>query len=149
MKDSSEAGQQHAGRWDLIRDISVLQVKLLVDGLRDVILVPASLVAGLVSLAKYENGEPGPEFYNLLGAGKRSERWINLFGAHSKGQSRTDDDDGPADMDIDKLVSRVESYVVDEYRRGDITANAKAKIDQALSAIQKSAKKDNQGASDK
>lgn len=137
MKDESGADLQESGRWDLVRDIAVLQVKLLVDGLRDVILVPASLVAGLISLAKYENGEPGPEFYSLLGAGKRSERWINLFGAHNKGSSRADDVDPTANMDIDKLVSRVESYVVDEYRRGEITAQAKAKIDQALDAIQR------------
>jgi len=146
MKDESGGGLQETGRRDLVRDVAVLQVKLLVDGLRDVILVPASLVAGLISLAKFENGEPGPEFYSLLGAGKRSERWINLFGAHKKGPSRADDVDGPADtdtdMDIDRLVSRVESYVVDEYRRGDITAQAKAKIDQALDAIQRRSKED-------
>ena len=141
MKDVSEEGLHDSSRRDLIRDVAVLQVKLLVDGFRDVILVPASLIAGIVSLAKYENGAPGPEFYSLLGAGKRSEQWINLFGAHSKRRSGADDVDQTTDMDIDKLVSRVESYVVDEYRRGDITAQAKAKIDKALSAIHNSAKK--------
>ena len=35
-------------RWTLLRDLGVLQVKLLVDGLRDIILVPASLIAGIV-----------------------------------------------------------------------------------------------------
>ena len=34
------------GRWDLVRDVAVLQVKLIVDGLRDLILLPASLIAG-------------------------------------------------------------------------------------------------------
>ena len=67
--------------WTLIRDIAVLQVKLVVDGLRDLILVPASLIAGIVSLSKTRGGEPGPEFYSLVSVGKQSERWINLFGA--------------------------------------------------------------------
>ena len=37
-------------RWTLIRDILVLQLKLIVDGFRDLILVPISLVVGFVSL---------------------------------------------------------------------------------------------------
>ena len=48
--------------WTLIRDIAVLQVKLVVDGLRDVILVPASLVAGIISVSKTKDGVPGTEF---------------------------------------------------------------------------------------
>ena len=137
MEEQSEGMLQDPSRWNLIRDIAVLQVKLLVDGLRDVILVPASLIAGFVSLVKHDNGRPGPQFYRLLGAGKESERWINLFGAYSNRPDSMDDHDRFGDMDIDDLVSRVETYVVDEYRRGDITAQAKARIDRALDAIQR------------
>ena len=32
----------HPDRWTLLRDLAVLQVKLLVDGFRDLVLVPAS-----------------------------------------------------------------------------------------------------------
>ena len=67
--------------WTLLRDVAVLQVKLVIDGLRDLVLVPASLVAGAVSLLSSRNGLPGPQFYQLLGVGKQSERWFNLFGA--------------------------------------------------------------------
>jgi hypothetical protein len=137
MEKESEGMLQDSSRWGLIRDIAVLQVKLLIDGMRDLILVPASLVAGLVSLAKHQNGQPGPQFYRLLGAGKESERLINLFGAYSNRPESMDDRDRFGDMDIDDLVSRVETYVVDGYHRGDITAQAKAKIDQALDAIQR------------
>ena len=41
-------GDTELDRWTLIRDVAVLQVKLIVDGLRDFILVPISLVAGLI-----------------------------------------------------------------------------------------------------
>lgn len=132
------------GRWDLVRDVAVLQVKLIVDGLRDLILLPASLIAGIVSLVKHENGRPGPQFYQLLQFGKLSERRINLFGAYSSRNSREDDDEVGGEVDIDDLVSRVENYVVDEYRRGDITTQAKAKIDQALDAIQRAGKNKDQ-----
>ena len=64
-QDNSDA----VDRWDLIRDIAVLQVKLVVDGLRDFILVPISLVAGFISV--FRAGDPsGNEFYNLLKLGK-------------------------------------------------------------------------------
>ena len=133
-----------AARWDLVRDVAVLQVKLIVDGFRDLILIPAALIAGIISLVKHEDGQPGPEFYQLLHFGKMSERRINLFGAYSSRNNRKRDDEQGGEVDIDDLVSRVESYVVDEYRRGDITAQAKAKIDQALDAVQRAGKNKDQ-----
>ena len=77
-------------RWVVIRDIGVLQVKLIVDGLRDLILVPVSLVLGVISLTR-TGKETGSEFYELLRLGKRSERWINLFGAADKAR-RTEEE---------------------------------------------------------
>lgn len=142
MQQTSGDMPRKSSRWNLIRDIAVLQVKLVIDGLRDLILVPASLLAGLVSLVKSEHGQPGPQFYRLLGYGKESERMINLFGAYSNRPESTDDPDRFGNVDIDDLVSRVESFVVDEYRRGDITAQAKARIDQALDAIQRKSTQD-------
>ena len=117
-----------SSRRDLVQDVAVLQVKLIVDGLRDLLLVPASLIAGVLSLVNYESGKPGPQFYDLLRFGRESERRINLFGAYSSRSVRTGDDEQVSEMDIDDLVSRVESYVVDEVRRGGITAQAKARI---------------------
>ncbi len=51
MTESPETSQSTSARWTLIRNIAVFQGKLLVDGLRDLIMVPASLVAGIMSLA--------------------------------------------------------------------------------------------------
>ena len=44
-------------------------------------------------------------------------------------------------MNIDEIVGRVETFVVDEYRRGGMTAQAKEQIDKALDAIQRRRKK--------
>ena len=126
--------------WTLVRDIGVLQVKLIIDGLRDLLLVPASLVAGIVSLAKTQNGVPGPEFYKLVNIGKQSEQWINLFGAVDNAPPEVAVPMPFGDGDIDELVSRVETFVVDEYRRGGVTAQAKARIDKALAAMQRGSK---------
>lgn len=123
-----------ANRWTLIRDIAVFQVKLIVDGMRDLILVPVSLVAGLVSLLK-GGAEPGQDFYDLLRVGRRTEHWINLFGAAERLHGAADDDERFPAEDIDEIVSRVESFVVDEYRRGGVTAQAKDRIDRALEKL--------------
>lgn len=128
-------------RWTLIRDIGVLQVKLLVDGLRDLLLVPASLVAGLVSLLSASDGKPGLQFYRLLGFGKQTERWINLFGAIDNSPEQLDQQPF-GEADIDDLVGRVESFVIDEYRNGGVTAQAKERLDKALKSIRRSERRD-------
>ncbi|MDH3613528.1 MAG: hypothetical protein OES10_09625 [Gammaproteobacteria bacterium] len=129
-------------RWTLIRDVAVLQVKLIVDGARDLILVPASLIAGIVSLAKTKDGKPGNEFYTLVGVGKQSERWINLFGAYKNAPPEVIEENHFGDADMDEIVSRVESFVVDEYKRGGVTAQAKERLDKALDAMQRRRNKD-------
>lgn len=60
------------------RDIAVFQVKLFVDGLRDVLLSPTSLVLGLIGLLISKR--PGEPFYRLLRAGRATDSWIDLFG---------------------------------------------------------------------
>lgn len=124
-------------RWTMLRDLAVLQGKLIVDGLRDLLLVPASLITGLISLASSENGKPGPQFYQLLQYGKESERWINLFGAVKNAPASVQEQSPFADNDIDDIVHRVESFVVDEYKRGGVTAQAKKRMDDFLDAMQR------------
>ncbi|MDH3338940.1 MAG: hypothetical protein OER22_05690 [Gammaproteobacteria bacterium] len=141
MNNLSDTQGAQQRTWALIRDIAVLQVKLVVDGLRDLILVPASLVAGIVSLVKTRDGKPGSEFYALISVGKQSERWINLFGAIRNAPPDIIEENRFGEADIDDIVSRVESFVVDEYKRGGVTAQAKHRIDKALEAMQRRRKK--------
>ena len=129
----SESGPD---RWTLIRDIGVLQVKLIVDGLRDFILVPVSLVAGIVSLLKHHDSADN-EFYQLLRIGRKSERWINLFEAADRVPESTDERVRFPDEDIDALVKKMESYVVDEYQKGGVTRQAKDHLDQVLNSLRR------------
>ena len=141
-----ESDKKFPPTWTLIRDIAVLQVKLLADGLRDLVLVPASLIAGLVSLVKTQDGKPGPQFYTLVGVGRQSERWINLFGAFKNAPPEVVERNHFGDSDIDNIVSRMESFLVDEYKRGGVTTQAKDRIDKALNAMQRRRKKEDPGA---
>ena len=118
-------------RWTLIRDMVVFQFKLFVDGIRDVILVPVSLVFGIISLTR-GGDRVGTEFYDLLRYGRQTDHAINLFGAAERVHDPVEEGELP---DIDSLVSRFEGYVVDEYRRGGITAQAKDRLDEALDAL--------------
>lgn len=137
MKEVTEIDSGSPPLWTLIRDVALLQVKLVVDGLRDLILVPASLVAGIISIFKMRNGKPGNEFYALVGLGKQSERWINLFGALENAPPDIVEEAYFGSTDIDDIVARVESFVVDEYQRGGVTAQAKERIEKAIAAMQK------------
>lgn len=143
MQEESQlpSDDRQSGRWTLIRDIGVLQLKLIVDGLRDLALVPISLVAGVVSFAKSGRGG-GTEFYDLLRLGRKSERWINLFGAADNSPSVEDEDVEFSNADTDGLVSRVESFVIDEYRKGGVTKQAKVGLDKAIDSLHKFAARD-------
>ncbi len=123
--------------WTLIRDVAVLQFKLIVDGFRDLLLVPASLVAGIISLSKTTDGQPGDEFYRLVSVGKQSERWINLFGALKNAPDHVVEEYAFGTADIDDIVSKVESFVVDEYQRGGVTKQARDRLNEAISKIRK------------
>lgn len=137
MNRSPQEPDSGAARWTLLRDLGVLQVKLLVDGLRDIILVPASLIAGVISIATSVDGKPGLQFYRLLAWGKESELWINLFGAVRNSPEKIEQPRPFGDRDIDDVVGRLESFVVDEVKRGGVTAQAKERLDKILDAVQR------------
>lgn len=118
----------------LIRDVVVFQFKLIVDGLRDLILVPTSLVVGLVSLLTGSDGKPGSQFYRLLVIGKQSERWIDLFDAVKNAPEGSIDETTFADRNIDHLIDEFEGYVRDEHKNGGLTAQAKERLDALLRA---------------
>ena len=137
MTKLNETADESSGRWTLLRDLGVFQVKLIVDGVRDLVLVPVSLVAGIMSLVSNENGRPGLQFYHLLGFGQQTERWINLFGAVENSPEKLDQPTPFGAGDIDDLVDKFESYVVDEFKRGGVTAQAKERLHTALTAMQR------------
>ena len=122
MNILSKKESQGVSRWRLVRDVGVLQVKLIVDGFRDLMLVPASLIVGVVSLVSSEKGKAGLQFYHLLEWGKQSERWIDLFGAVKNSPEKLPQSPSFGDQGMDDIVKRFETFVVDEYKSGGGTA---------------------------
>lgn len=144
METETKNAEGESERWVLIRDMLVFQCKLVADGFRDLVLLPVSLIAGLISLLG-KGPNPGPEFYDLLRFGRRSERWINLFGVIERKDGPTSDDEKLAARDFDDMVSKVESFLIDEYRKGGVTAQAKQRMDDALDSLQGARKRLDRG----
>ncbi len=140
MNDKLPDVQIEPDRWTLIRDIGLLQIKLIVDGLRDLILVPASLIAGIISIFS-PGKEHGSAFYRLVCMGKQTEQWINLFGAYENAPQSLKEEYALQERGIDDLVNKVETYVIDEYKKGGVTRQAKDHLDRALSELQRNLKR--------
>lgn len=91
-----------AGR--LLRQMALLQVKLLIDAARDLALSPVLLVACVLDLAMLKQQAPR-YFHQALRLGKRSDEWIDLW---SPVETRD-----IAPENVDALVDRIESLVRD------------------------------------
>ena len=128
---SGAASTDAPARWQLIRDLAVFQLKLVIDALRDVVMSPVSLGAGVVDLVR-GGDRPGRYFYQVLLAGRRSEVWINLFGEADRVAPRPTDAESAS---LDAVVERMEQLLVEQVERGGVTAAAKAAIDRSLDVI--------------
>ena len=121
--------ESHSPRIELLREAAVLQLKLLADGLRDAALIPVSLLAALVGLVR-GGEEPDREYRQVIKLGRRSERWINLFG-----HQRPLGNSHPAGS-LDTVLKQVEDVVTDQYRKGKTSAEARTAIRAALEKVQ-------------
>ena len=112
-------------RFTLIRETATLQLKLIADGFRDAVLIPISLLAALIGLLR--GGEDcDREFLRVIKLGRRSERWINLFG-HQRPLGASH----PAGS-MDKILNQVEAVVMDQYKKGRSTAETRAAVSKAM-----------------
>lgn len=97
-------------RGQLLRHVVVFQFKLAMDGLRDVLLSPVSIIAALAGILT-SSTDPARYFNQLLKMGHRSDKWINLFNTHNDdGESPTSDD----------FVRKAESIVLSELEKGGV-----------------------------
>ena len=132
LPSSSDPEATPDDRWQFFRDVLVFQVKLALDAMRDVILVPVSIGAALLDLVS-SGKRTGQSFYRVFAMGKRTDIWINLFDTYGN----PDESPEAANTTVDSLVAQLEALVVDQHDRGGLTATAKVAIDRALDGISK------------
>jgi hypothetical protein len=122
-------------RGELVREGAVFQLKLMADGLRDLVLMPVSLIATLIGLLR-GGQDPHREFRQVIEAGRASERWINLFGTHDV------PGDANAVASIDSLFEKLEETLKQQYLTSGISQKLKVEINEALQAAQEQAEQE-------
>ena len=108
--------EQHS-RSEVIRDAIVLQLKLIIDGMRDLMLMPVVFFAAIAGLILHRE-QPGRYMYRVLSYGKVSEKWIGLFEEASKDTMEPVDlKDNCLDKLLKKTQSAIESKYIDEEKK--------------------------------
>ena len=91
-------------RWGLIRAVVVLQLKLGLSALRDLVLIPVALIAALFDFVRLRDFEPR-FFRQVLHLGERSDRYIDVWYHNDPAAAPRENVDAP--------LSRVETVVRD------------------------------------
>ena len=130
---TTEAPMTEAQRWQLIRAMIRFQIKLVVDGLKDIVLGPLSLVAGSFDLLR-GSSMADSWFRSVLRSGARFDAWVNLFEEPPREPEQLQAPQQAANLDVH--LRYLEQLIVDEHARGGITANAKQAIDSALDVLE-------------
>ena len=92
------------GAGPLLREMALLQLKLLIDAARDLVLSPIVLVAALVDLS-LSRRQPPRYFHEALRLGKASDEWIDLWAPVERREREPEN--------VDALVQRVETLIRD------------------------------------
>jgi hypothetical protein len=90
-------------RWRLLRDVVVFQIKLAMEALLDITLIPVSLVAAGLDLVLGNWRQPR-WFHAVLRFGERCERWIDVWGVATSGS------EAPR-SEADALLSNIETLL--------------------------------------
>jgi len=120
--DPIPATGTHISRLQMLTDVLLFQFKLVIDGLRDLLLSPLSIVAAVAGLIA--GGEhPDRYFRKVIRFGRRTEVWINLFGEHG----------GPGTAD--HLVDPLRARVMDEARENAWLSRAGTSLNKRLDGV--------------
>jgi hypothetical protein len=119
-------------RWTFMRDVMVFQLKMLLDNVRDIVLMPVSLVAALIDLI-FRGEREGALFYKVLRWGAHSEEVIDVYSAiehHARGDFKIN-----PNYTVDGVIARLEGVVVREVEKGGTAASIKGAMDRAIDQL--------------
>jgi hypothetical protein len=99
------------------RDFVIFQLKLAIDGLKDLLVMQVSVVALIVDFFAGEGHRPR-WFYSVVRVSERFDAWLNLHGVVERLQADRSDDGlfGASDAGSDTLLGQIEEMV----RGGDV-----------------------------
>jgi len=115
----------------LIRGLVSFQFRLILDGTRDLILSPVSVIATLLDLLGPESRR-GQYFEMLCFWGHRSDRWINLFGLPEKDVLSAGESTQELVSSADKLIEKIEKTIRDGLLHPENSASVKTNVKKML-----------------
>ncbi|MGJ8663955.1 MAG: hypothetical protein ACSHWU_09900 [Marinicella sp.] len=118
-------------RTEVVRDTIVLQLKLIVDGLRDLALMPLCFFAALIGLIIHRE-KPGRYLYRILSYGRFSEKWIGLFDDASKDKMAPITYEG---KNFDEMIQKTQTAFESKYIDPDKKDLLVKKLNDALNEI--------------
>ena len=119
-------------RWLFFRDVAVFQIKMLLDNVRDIVLMPVALGAAIIDLF-YRGEREGALFYRVLRWGWHSEKVIDVYSALER--HPPDDFEIGRDYTVDGVIARLESVVAREVEKGGTAASIKSAMDRAIDQL--------------
>lgn len=105
-----------ATRGVTFRDFAIFQLKLVLDGLKDIVVFNVSIGAMLIDLLAGRGKRPRL-FYSVLRGSERFDAWLNLHGVVERMDAEGGEDGlfGASEAGSDSLVGRLEQM----FRGGD------------------------------
>ena len=119
-----------------LRDAALFHGKLALDGLRDLLLFPATLIAASVDV--FTRSKPvGRYFYDVLHFGKETERWIDLFSAVDRAPATERPRPNLGAPSLDELVGQFERKLKAEHESGELSEAAKRALERLREAARR------------
>ena len=105
----------------LLRDFFIFQMKLLLDGLKDMALVSLATIATVVDLVRGRREDPSL-FYQVVRMSEKWDLWLNLNEAAENAEATPDGFFGASLAGADSLLGKLEMAV----RGGDVPRGSQA-----------------------
>jgi len=96
---------EYRSRWKLARDLGVFELKLALDGVKDLMLAPLALAAVVADMVMPAETR-GVFLRAVLLIGERFDQWLNLYGLKRREATQTILDEGGSDLIVDYLESK-------------------------------------------
>ena len=129
--DVATRGDNRDDRWRFWRDVLVFQLKMFIGNLRDLALMPVSLVAALIDVISRGDRE-GSLFYRVLRWGAHSEEVLAVY---SPIKHEIHDLKVNPNYTVDGVIARLEKVLVREYEKGGTAASIKTAMDRAIDQL--------------
>lgn len=91
----------------LMRDVLIFQLKLWLDGIKDLVLSPLSIFAALADMV-FGRPDKGYRLYRVMRAGERYDLWLNLYTPLSKAEVSGEGLFGGSEPGDDTLLGEIE-----------------------------------------